>query len=173
MNALKKRVFDCLWRSPSSPKTFESETQWVLTVPAIWTDQARLFMREAMAATGLMSSSSFDSKIQICLEPEGAALHCFHEIKEWKVMENQRFLVVDVGGGTADITSHRVLSYSPETKKVTFEEISPPSGGHWGGRLVDGAFYEKILRPVLGEEVYAKFMSGLLWSALIDCFEFV
>jgi molecular chaperone DnaK (HSP70) len=48
---------------------------WVLTVPAIWTDTAKDFMREAAFKAGLIKEKNSD-KLILALEPEAAALFC-------------------------------------------------------------------------------------------------
>ena len=43
----------------------------VITVPAIWSDSARYFMRNAAEKAGIPADL-----INICLEPEAAAIYC-------------------------------------------------------------------------------------------------
>ncbi|WAR27208.1 HS12B-like protein [Mya arenaria] len=47
------------------------EISWVLTVPAIWDDGAKQFMREAAETAGISSD-----QLIIALEPEAAAIYC-------------------------------------------------------------------------------------------------
>ena len=54
--------------------------------------------------------------------------------------------VVDCGGGTVDITVHRVEQTSP----LRLSEVREPSGGPWGSTYIDAEF-ERFLRRLIGE----------------------
>ncbi|XP_062620274.1 heat shock 70 kDa protein 12B-like [Saccostrea cucullata] len=51
----------------------ETDIGWVLTVPAIWDDLARQFMREAAVRSGIAGD-----QLLIALEPGMALLYCNH-----------------------------------------------------------------------------------------------
>jgi len=140
------------------PTPKENEVMWILTVPAIWTDQARIFMRECALAAGFISGK-FDEKLQICLEPEGAVLQCFYEMlseintpedkaKLVRSLKDKNLLVIDLGGGTADITTHQVITAAPAVNRIELAELSAPTGGPWGGRLFNTAFIDTIMRSL-------------------------
>lgn len=57
------------------------------------------------------------------------------------------YAVVDCGGGTIDIAYHSVEKPGEDT--VIIEELAPPSGGPFGGTLIDGAF-EHLMDQVFG-----------------------
>ncbi|XP_069131333.1 heat shock 70 kDa protein 12B-like [Argopecten irradians] len=121
---------------------------WVLTVPAIWSDPAKQFMREAAVQAGLPSN-----QMQLSLEPEAASLFCKHipvNVKSDKFMEfksGYRYMVLDAGGGTVDITVHEVKPGG------TLRELYKANGGDWGGTKVDLEF-ENLLADLLGPEVF-------------------
>ncbi|VDH91300.1 Hypothetical predicted protein [Mytilus galloprovincialis] len=81
----------------------EDDVHWVLTVPAIWNDQARQFMIAASEKAGIGKDN-----LTLALEPEGAAMFCKYLALEKKMHgdetelkafeENARFMVVDLGG---------------------------------------------------------------------------
>lgn len=114
-----------------------TDIHWVLTVPAIWQDSAKQFMQEAAVKAGIPRD-----QLDIALEPEAAAIYCKElTVAKAKEQGNQpqlktfdvgaQFMVLDLGGGTMDITAHEVQRDS------TLRELCPPSGGPWGGTLVD------------------------------------
>nr|XP_022326103.1 heat shock 70 kDa protein 12A-like isoform X2 [Crassostrea virginica] len=83
----------------------DSDITWVLTVPAIWTDPSKQFMREAAEKVGICRD-----KLVIALEPEAASIYCMH-LPVHKDSENSTFgvfksgskyMVVDAGGGFAE-----------------------------------------------------------------------
>lgn len=51
------------------------EVHWVVTVPAIWRQQAKQFMREAAYQAGLASPEQ-PHLLTIALEPEAASIYC-------------------------------------------------------------------------------------------------
>ncbi len=61
-------------------------------------------------------------------------------------------MVLDCGGGTVDITIHKLTSNPDE--KFLCEELLPSSGGcEWGSKYVDNHF-EQFLADFFGEELH-------------------
>ncbi|KAK1337304.1 hypothetical protein QTO34_001930 [Cnephaeus nilssonii] len=58
---------------PSLPE--KDTVRWVLTVPAIWKQPAKQFMREAAYLAGLVSRETAE-QLLIALEPEAASVYC-------------------------------------------------------------------------------------------------
>lgn len=60
-----------------------------------------------------------------------------------------KYGVVDCGGGTVDIVYHSLEESENDAEGQTFivRELVPPSGGPYGGTLVDAAF-QQLLEPV-------------------------
>ncbi|XP_060594200.1 heat shock 70 kDa protein 12A-like isoform X2 [Ruditapes philippinarum] len=132
----------------------DGDIKWVLTVPAIWNDGAKQFMREAAREAGIS-----DDKLTIALEPEAASLYCRHlpvekcgsdKMSLSKFGAGKRYLVLDAGGGTVDITVHEVM------RGGCLKELHKASGGAWGGTTVDDAFFN-FLSKIAGPSVMAKF----------------
>ncbi|XP_052674336.1 heat shock 70 kDa protein 12A-like [Crassostrea angulata] len=133
----------------------QSDIMWVLTVPAIWTDSSKQFMREAAEKVGICAD-----KLMIALEPEAASLYCMHQPVQ-KDNENftfgvfksgAKYMVVDAGGGTIDITVHEVQ------ENGTLKELHKANGGDWGGTKVDAAF-TSLLADIVGNNVMEAFSS--------------
>ena len=59
--------------------------------------------------------------------------------------QGDNFMVLDCGGGTVDITTHRCLSKSP----FRLRELTRPAGGDWGSTKVDAEF-AAFLKDLLG-----------------------
>ncbi|XP_060578823.1 heat shock 70 kDa protein 12B-like [Ruditapes philippinarum] len=133
----------------------KDDVHWVLTVPAIWTDAAKQFMREAAVQADLLTN-----KLTIALAPEVASIFCRHlsvdtaisggNISIAKMPVGTRYMVLDAGGGTVDITVHEIVNEN------SVKEIQSASGGGWGGILVDMVF-ENLLIDLAGPEVYKTF----------------
>jgi molecular chaperone DnaK (HSP70) len=68
------------------------------------------------------------------------------------MVKDSTVMVLDCGGGTVDITVHR-LKCGPE-EKFTCEELLPSSGGcEWGSKFVDFHF-EGFLEELFGKDFY-------------------
>ena len=115
---------------------------WVLTVPAIWDEAAKSFMRLAALEAGLIPEIDSD-RLQLALEPEGAviasALDAPAEIRA-KLRVGARVMILDCGGGTVDVTVSELVGANPPKLR----EILAPSGGNWGGTYVDAEFRKFI-----------------------------
>lgn len=128
----------------------QQKIHWVLTIPAIWDDPAKQFMREAAKRANIPSEN-----LTMALEPEAASIYCKHlslekgeDQKSFSVFqEGSRYLVLDAGGGTVDITIHEIQ------KDGKIRELELASGGPWGGTYVDKAFY-RVLSEILGPEEF-------------------
>ncbi|XP_063446419.1 heat shock 70 kDa protein 12A-like isoform X2 [Mytilus trossulus] len=139
------------------------EIKWVLTVPAIWTDKAKTFMRLSAEKAGISGD-----RLGIALEPEAASIYCQHIYRKMDdelgaitgpviVKQGASYLVVDIGGGTLDITAHQKEIHN----KV--RELCKPSGAAYGGTAVDRAFmeiFEKIVGPTVIENLKKEFTSN-------------
>lgn len=130
------------------------DINWVLTVPAIWEDPAKQFMREAAEEAGISRN-----QLMIALEPEAASLFCkYLPIEKLQGSEGgisafkpgSRYLVLDAGGGTVDITVHEVQCNG------TLKELDKASGGAWGGTRVDESFKE-MLEEIVGGGMMEEF----------------
>ena len=86
----------------------------------------------------------------IALEPECAALYVWNQREEHHDPESRsvNYAVVDCGGGTVDIAYHSVIP-APKEEMMVVKELAPPSGGPFGGTLVDNEF-EMVLDKVFG-----------------------
>jgi hypothetical protein len=129
------------------------DIKWVLTVPAIWKPGARHFMREAAYRAGLCSKAT-RSQLVIALEPECAAVFVRSQKEKSKALRSTDYAVVDCGGGTVDIAYHSLDNKGEDTFIV--RELAPPSGGPYGGTLVDRAF-EVLLEKIFGKPLRSKY----------------
>ncbi|QXJ21950.1 hypothetical protein AGRA3207_002867 [Actinomadura graeca] len=137
----------------------EEHIRWCLTVPAIWDENDRALMRDAAEKAGFPKD---ENSLLITREPEAAAVYCWirharvlgmDDAREHLDLSNtgDRFMVVDCGGGTVDITAFRVRM-SPDGKPRLYE-IGRPDGGKFGSEYVNAAFTDDYLTRVLGADV--------------------
>ena len=137
-----------------------NKIRWVLTVPALWSEEHKLFMRKAAVEAGIIDHSN-SPYLLLCLEPEGASIQCREDaedsLKE-KMVKDSVVLVLDCGGGTVDITVHKMTSNPDEN--FLCEEILPSSGGcEWGSKFVD-KYFEEFLKDFFGDELYGVYLNN-------------
>lgn len=124
----------------------DSSIHWVLTVPAIWNDKSKQFMRKAAQKAGIRSE-----QLTLSLEAEAASLYCRHlppfnytglhscvEYQQNTFDNGTKYIILDLGGGTVDVTVHEIQSDG------TLQECHQATGGYWGGTTVDLNFYTML-----------------------------
>ncbi|XP_052782472.1 heat shock 70 kDa protein 12A-like [Mya arenaria] len=130
---------------------------WMLSIPAIWTDSARQFMRETATNAGMKN-------VRLVLEPEAGALYAIDKpLNVREDMSNERFAVghkyilADLGGGTIDICSHEIL----DSRKLC--ELYRATGDYAGGSRVNHEF-EKFLVRLFGAPALDEFRTKFTHS---------
>ncbi|KAJ6234399.1 hsp70 family protein [Anaeramoeba flamelloides] len=114
--------------------------QWVLTVPAIWNEQAKEIMRRSFYQAHLLIKKN-SPNLLFCYEPEVAVLDFFQEKRnQLNEFKKKNILVIDAGGGTIDIT---LIEPVIENNKITeFKILMIPKGGDFGSTYIDQQFIE-------------------------------
>jgi hypothetical protein len=100
------------------------DIRWCITVPAIWSDGQKLLMRQTAEEAGLDAAD----QVVVAIEPETAAPYGILDARRrnsseaLQGSESQRFMVVDCGGGTIDISA---FSGSMTDGRLQLAEIAP------------------------------------------------
>ncbi|XP_074964331.1 heat shock 70 kDa protein 12A isoform X2 [Phalacrocorax aristotelis] len=164
-----------------------TEVRWVITVPAIWKQPAKQFMRQAAYKAGMASPENPEQLI-IALEPEAASIYCrklrLHQMIDLSsrapvngyspsdaigtgFTQGDRYIVVDSGGGTVDMTVHQIRLPEGHLK-----ELYKATGGPYGSLGVDYEF-EKLLCKIFGEDFIEQFKikRPAAWVDLMIAFE--
>ncbi|EHK16864.1 uncharacterized protein TRIVIDRAFT_195722 [Trichoderma virens Gv29-8] len=106
-----------------------------LTVPASWSEKAKLLTKSAATDAGFATRAI--DKIMLISEPEAAAQlalkSSLHRLEDF-VKPNTGVMVCDCGGGTVDITTYQVEETHPTLK---LREITIGVAGKCGGTFVD------------------------------------
>lgn len=140
-------------------KYTEREVRWCITVPALWDDADRALMRQAAVDAGFPGDPE---RLLLAIEPEAAALYCHLRMTGAAAdrderarlplhLDGFRFVVVDCGGGTADITAYE--SDSDAGRPIALREIGLATGGRLGSEYVDQAFRDRTLGGRFGPAV--------------------
>ncbi|KAK4188308.1 hypothetical protein QBC35DRAFT_523026 [Podospora australis] len=112
----------------------------IITLPAIWPAYAQGRMREATSHAGMLSDRiAGATELAFLSEPEAAALATLSDMEDRRdIKANDSFVVVDCGGGTADLISYDMVSVAP----MRVKECVKGQGDLCGAVFVDEAFLD-------------------------------
>lgn len=113
------------------------EITYVITVPAIWTDQAKVRTLTCAEKAGLGESS----KIRIVSEPEAAAMHTLKVTNPQRPNIGDTIVLCDAGGGTVDLITFTVVQLSPALR---LRESAPGIGGLCGSTFLNRSFEDFV-----------------------------
>ncbi|ETO36913.1 hypothetical protein RFI_00150 [Reticulomyxa filosa] len=147
----------------------DSDIQWVITVPVSWSDKSKARMMDWAHKAGLWNKA-IPNQLVIVYEPECASMNLMLERQEAQrrecmlhedvkeppshpsvsLQQGDRYLLLDLGAGTADMVCHEVVG------PFQVKELLTSSGGPWGSSLIDARF-QSILFEMFGEGVIKQF----------------
>eukprot|EP00940_MAST-03C_sp_MAST-3C-sp2_P002873 g2873.t1 len=130
---IKERAAEAMSVEHEGPKFLATDIIWVLTVPAIWTPSDQQFLCQAAVIAG-MANACDSENLHIALEPECAAIHMQSQVQ--LLRKDSKFIVLDAGGGTTDISALRVEKETP----LTMKPLARPLGIDKGGDHVNARF---------------------------------
>ncbi|CAG2184709.1 unnamed protein product [Mytilus edulis] len=133
------------------------EIKWIITVPAIWNDACKQFMRDAAEEAGIHGDM-----FSIVYEPEAASVYArllpvesFAGRNKTTILRTfdpgTKFIVVDAGGNV-ELWTFLLKSCS----ELKFEIIHKVGGGSWGGEIVNEN-YRIVLTKLVGGPVLQQF----------------
>ena len=92
--------------------------------------------------------------LSLALEPEAAAVHCLQQAKKTGAITDPKcYLVLDIGGGTVDITAHKI------NDNGSIDVVLPPTGNDWGGVRVNQEFKE-FLGNLIDDPHFQQYLNG-------------
>uniref|UniRef100_K1RZR1 Heat shock 70 kDa protein 12A n=1 Tax=Magallana gigas TaxID=29159 RepID=K1RZR1_MAGGI len=125
---------------------------WVMTVPSLWNNFAKQFLRKAAEKAGIPRK-----QLILTLEPEVAAIYTIKGSKPDlpsdsgdQYVSGTQILLVDLGGGTADFTLMGVA------KDGGLEVLHEAVGGAWGGTTINARIWE-FMEELLTKDVIDEF----------------
>lgn len=140
LRALLRHVSEVLKHKVGA--AFESMTfTYVITVPAIWSDRAKMLTLDCAEKAGMGKSP-----IQIVSEPEAAAVHTLKSSNPHGMNINDTIIICDAGGGTVDLITFTIVVFEPALR---LKEAAPGTGGLCGSTYLNRAF-ENFLHLKLG-----------------------
>lgn len=119
----------------------DEDIRWCVTVPAIWEQATQDLMFKAAVEAGLPDDPD---RLLLAQEPAVAALYCKAKGDGPLNTPGTRFLVVDAGGGTVDVSCYQV------DDDGGLIERAPAVGTPTGSDFLNVAFLEEILTERFG-----------------------
>ncbi|KAI7554287.1 actin-like ATPase domain-containing protein [Hortaea werneckii] len=134
----------------------------VLTVPAVWSDEAQEATLSAAKVAGIRDH------ITMISEPEAAAVYALQAIQPNNLSVGQNFVVVDAGGGTVDLITYSIQGLNP----LRLEEVVRGSGGCCGAAFLNLAF-EKFVQEKLRNKAFIELRLNKpqTWLTALKCFD--
>ena len=156
MNTLTKRYGESFMAT--------TKMEFVLTVPAVWSDAAKNATLQAAERAGMGSRH----EVRLISEPEAAAVYTLKAIQPNHLKVGDNFVVCDAGGGTVDLISYRITQLSP----LRVEESAVGTGGLCGSGFLNYRFEDHV-RTRLGPERFEhmKEKKPRTWQMALKYFE--
>lgn len=137
LRELYYHTYDTL-RKVKGKQMDKSKVRFCLTVPAVWTDKAKIIMRDAAIEAGIINANDHQDRLLLVGEPEAAALYCNTKLEQYELKHGDTFLICDAGGGTVDLVVYRIND-EPEEQKYLIE-VAAGDGGLCGSVNLDKNF---------------------------------
>jgi hypothetical protein len=159
--ALRDHCRTTLSRRLGAEAAESTPIEYVLTVPAVWSDKARALTLEAAMRAGLGGTSG----LRLITEPEGAAEYALRSLGPGSLKMGDCFTVCDAGGGTVDLITYTVSDLEP----LRLDEVVVGTGALCGAVYLDRRFEEFVI-SVIGRQAWeemgdrAKFQMISSWE---------
>ncbi|KAH8587392.1 hypothetical protein B0O99DRAFT_641981 [Bisporella sp. PMI_857] len=144
LGALKRHLLGILQSQLGQHQAQETPLQFILTVPAVWSDAAKEKTLQAAETAGLGQNAP----ILMISEPEAAATYALFRKELGGLSNGDTFVVCDAGGGTVDLISYTIEQLEPV---LQVKEAAPGSGGLCGSTYLNRRFQEFLVSK-LGQE---------------------
>ncbi|KAI0125116.1 hypothetical protein BJ170DRAFT_488835 [Xylariales sp. AK1849] len=119
--------------------------EFILTVPAIWSDLAS---QKTLEACQQAAGPFKGAPITLISEPEAAAIFSLHGLDPHGLNVGDSFVICDAGGGTVDLISYTITRLRPI---LEVKEAAPGSGALCGSTFLNRRF-ETFLKGRIGRE---------------------
>ena len=141
LTAVRKHVVDTLRRHYGSAAFDALSIEWMVTVPAIWTPNAKTATKQCAEAAGM----GMKETLLMTSEPEAAAIYALKKLEPHHLRIGNNIIVLDAGGGTVDLIAYRIKALSPFLR---LEESGVCTGGKCGGVFVNRVFESMVKRKL-------------------------
>jgi len=95
LKALRQTAENALHKKLPARILVTTPREWIITIPAIWSDSAKQKMRTCAESAGMGSGS----QLHIISEPEAAAIYTLQAVDPPHLQPGDTFIICDAGGG--------------------------------------------------------------------------
>ncbi|KAL9606121.1 MAG: hypothetical protein Q9179_000691 [Wetmoreana sp. 5 TL-2023] len=135
MTALRSHA-ECILRHKLPQSALNSTpVEFVVTVPAVWSDGAQAATRRCAERAGM----GVGARLHMISEPEAAAMYALDAMDPHNIEVGDTFVLLDAGGGTVDLISYKVSALKPA---LCIAEAAPGSGSLCGSTFLNRIFHE-------------------------------
>lgn len=108
--------------------------EYIITVPAIWSDAAQNRTRVCARRAGM------GENVRIISEPEAAVIYTIDAMSPRTLEVGDTFVLCDAGGGTVDLISYSIIGLNP----TKVQEAAPGNGQACGSTFLNRVFRKNI-----------------------------
>ncbi|TKA62967.1 hypothetical protein B0A49_11022 [Cryomyces minteri] len=145
LTQLYKHTMDTMTRRYGESFMAITKVEFVLTVPAVWSDAAKNATLQAAERAGMGNRH----ELKLISEPEAAAVYTLKAIQPATLKVGDNFVVCDAGGGTVDLIAYRITQLHP----LRVEESAVGTGGLCGSAFLNYRFEDHV-KSRIGQERY-------------------
>ncbi|KAF2873169.1 Hsp70 family protein-like protein [Massariosphaeria phaeospora] len=142
---IHKHTMETLTRRYGETFMSMTQVQFVLTVPAVWSDSAKDATLKAAEKAGMGERHD----LRLISEPEAAAVYTLRAIQPNHLKIGDNFIVCDAGGGTVDLIAYKIAQLNP----LRVEESAVGTGGLCGSAFLNFRFEDHVKQRI-GTERY-------------------
>lgn len=164
LTQIYKHTMDTLTRRYGETLMSKTKVQFVMTVPAVWSDSAKAATLQAAERAGMGSRHD----LKLISEPEAAAVYTLKAIQPNHLQVGDNFIVCDAGGGTVDLIAYKITHLNP----LRVEESAVGTGGLCGSAFLNYRFEDHV-KSRIGEERYKQMREkkAKTWNMGLKYFE--
>ena len=160
ISCLKTTVLDYLQTVPWG-NVLEEDIKWAISIPAIWNDCAKKKMED-------VCENVFGTTIVKVLEPEAACIYVL-KTRDQETHAGEKYLVVDMGGGTTDIVGFELKEDA--SGDIYCEECVKHDGLPIAGRKIDKLFWQFFAEKLCnGIEKYNNWSPKVKYDKIIGSY---
>jgi hypothetical protein len=141
LTEVRKHVVTTLRTRYGAPAFDALKIDWMVTVPAIWSLEAKNVTKQCAEAAGMGTAAS----LKMISEPEAAAVYALKKLEPHHLQLGHNIVVIDAGGGTVDLVTYEITQLQPT---LVVEESSVCTGGKCGGVFVNRVFEAMVDRKL-------------------------
>ncbi|KAG4434043.1 hypothetical protein IFR05_010465 [Cadophora sp. M221] len=162
ISAIYKHAMKKIESSIPSAYLMMCQKEFVLTVPAVWSDRAKDTTLKVLEVVWWISTTSLLTPtlaakqagihpIVLIKEPEAAAMYTLHMLQDKALSKvGDAFVICDAGGGTVDLISCEITQLTP---RLELKELVPGTGGMAGSLGLNKRF-EQAIEELVGDDQY-------------------